>query len=184
VFNASREIDGENMHTLKEIGSIGNQEEHRVYGGAIGALNGVYLKGYTDYESQLTTSEEKYTFSRRKHATMGSGATDIFILNKNETVGQGRKGYVKQFAAVIIDHEDGMPLILAPADFHKDESKRLMPLQITIVIDRGSWSEENGFDTREYAYEDIFREFYSNVGKQTKFNIFSRVVRKSVDVTW
>ena len=186
VFNVGREIDGEPMHTLKEIGNPENPEEHRVYTGAIGALNGLYLKGYTDYESQLKISEEKYTFSRRKHATMGSGATDIFILNKNETVGQGRKGYVKQFAAVI-DNVDGndMTLILAPADFHKlDESKRSMPLRGVIVIDSGSWIEENGFGTRENAFEDIFRGFYSTTHCQTKFNIFSRVIRKSVDVTW
>ena len=31
--------------------------------------------------------------------------------------------------------------------------------------------------------DKYFREFYSNVG-HTKFNIFSRVIRKSVDVTW
>ena len=180
VFNFSREIDGEPMHTLKEIGNPENREEHRVYGWAVGALNGLYLKGYTNYESQLKTSEEKYTFSRRKH-TMASGATDIFILNKNEAVGQGRKGYVKQFAAVI-DNEYG-PLIQAPADFHQDESKRSMPLRGAIIVDSGSWLEENGFGTRENAQEDIFREFYSNVG-HTKFNIFSRVIRKSVDVTW
>ena len=87
------------MHTLKEIGNPENPEEHHVYGWAVGALNGLYLKGYTKYESQLKTSEEKYTFSRRKH-TMASGATDIFILNKHETVGQARKGYVKHYSCV------------------------------------------------------------------------------------
>ena len=105
-----------------------------------------------------------------------------FILNKNETVGQGRKGYVKQFAAVINPEEDRPFIILAPSDFHKDESKKSNPLQGAITIDRGSWLEENGFGIREYAYEDIFREFYST-HYQTKFNIFSRVIRKSVDVT-
>jgi len=145
-------------------------------------LNGLYLKGYTNYESQLKTSEEKYTFSRRKHATMGSGATDIFILNKNETIGQGRKGYVKQFAAVI-DNDYRPFKIQAPADFHEDESKKLMSLKAEIVIDSGSWLEENVVN-RENAYEENFREFYSNMGQSTKFNIFSRVIRKSVDVTW
>jgi len=182
VFYANWEIDGDKIHALKEIGNPENPGEHRVYG-AIGALNGLYLKGYTDYESQLKTSEERYTFSRRKHATIGSGATDIFILNENETVSQARKGYVKQFAAVINPEEDRPFIILAPSDFHKDESKKSNPLQGAIIIDRGSWLEDNGFGIREYAYEDIFREFYST-HYQTKFNVFSRVVRKDVDVTW
>jgi len=113
---------------------------------------------------------------------MGSGATDIFILNKNETIGQGRKGYVKQFAAVI-DNDYRPFKIQAPADFHEDESKKLMSLKAEIVIDSGSWLEENVVN-RENAYEENFREFYSNMGQSTKFNIFSRVIRKSVDVTW
>ena len=178
-------FNGDKMHTLKEIGNPENPEEHSVYTGAIGALNGLYLKGYTDYESELKTSEEKYTFSRRKHATIGSGATDIFILNKHETVGQARKGYVKQFAAVL-DHEDGndVTLILAPAEFHRVESNRSMPLRGAIVIDSGSWLEENGFVTRENAFEDIFRGFYSTTHCETKFNIFSRMIKASRDVSW
>ena len=61
----------------------------------------------------------------------------------------------------VLDHEDGndVTLILAPADFHRDESNRSMPLRGAIVIDSGSW-KENGFGTRENIFEDIFRGFY------------------------
>ena len=55
----------------------------------------------------------------------------------------------------VLDHEDGndVTLILAPADFHRDESNRSMPLRGAIVID-------SGFGTRENIFEDIFRGFY------------------------
>ena len=110
-------------YKIKEIGKPG--PEHRT-GGVHAALNGLHLKGYTHYESQLKTNET-YTFSRRKHTTMSSGATDIFIPNDEEG-GQERNGLTKQFATVIRNLHDKIRMIGAPAEFHKDESKKSNPL--------------------------------------------------------
>jgi len=84
-------------YMLKEIGKSG--PEHRT-AGIHAALNGLHLKGYTHYESQLRTTKDTYTFSRRKHVTTMSsgGVADIFIPNDNETVVQERENQVKQFA--------------------------------------------------------------------------------------
>jgi len=170
--------------TLKEVGKPGQEHETA---GLQGALNGLHLKGYTHYENQLKTMKETYTFSRRKHAIMSSGATDIFVPNDEEVVHQERSGYVKQFATVgTVEVENNMVmLIFAPVEFHEDESRRSDPLDQTIIRDPGPWLEDNGFLTREDAYEDIFREHIKVLEEdkagEVKISIFSRVTSKVRD---
>ena len=168
-------------YKIKEIGKPG--PEHRT-GGVHAALNGLHLKGYTHYESQLKTNET-YTFSRRKHTTMSSGATDIFIPNDEEG-GQERNGLTKQFATVIRNLHDKIRMIGAPAEFHKDESKKSNPLNSPAIEGAGAWLENNGFATREIAYEDIFKDhFKADLANDVKVSIFSRmIVNENGDESW
>lgn len=175
---------------LKEVGKPGPEYE---IGAVHGALNGLHLKGYTHYENKLRITKDTYTFSRRKHEKMGSGATDIFIPN-NDEIGQERNGYVKQFAiAGAAENEDRTArMIAAPAEFDEDESVRSDPLRIAVIMDPDpSWLEDNGFVNREDAYEDIFREHLSSMTNQAlagagintavnaKLNIFSRLIKRN-----
>jgi len=166
-------------YNLKEVGKSG--PEHTA-AGISAALSGLHLKGYTHYESQLRT-KESYTFSRKKHAiaTMSSGATDIFIPNDNETVVQEGNNHVKQFAGVVMDSHGSVVGIAAPAEFSDDESKRSNPLDGAVINNPGSWLEDNGFVTRENAYEDIFRDHFKADFPNEKVSIFSRVISKSRD---
>ena len=169
--------------TLKEVGKLG--PEH-LTSGLHCALNGLHLKGYTHHESQLKT-KDTYTYSRRKHdvATMSrGGVTDIFIPNDNETSAQERN--VKQFACVLKDKHDTIQAIGAPSEFHQDESIRSNPLLNSNINEPGPWLEDNGFVTREDAYEDIFREYIeSSLSDNTTACMFSRVISKSRnDASW
>jgi len=155
-------------YKLKEAGKSG--PEHETYG-IYGALNSLHLKRYTYHESQLRTNET-YTFSRRKHATIDrSGATDIFIPNNNEIVGQERKSYVKQFVAVV-DHENEN-VAFRSIRYHRQND--------AVITNPGSWLEENGFVTREDEYERIFREHFEESLADKKISMFSRVISKSRD---
>ena len=113
---------------------------------------------------------------------MSSGATDIFVPNGDETVGKKRNGHVKQFAGDLIDEHNTVRAIVAPAEFNEDESVRSNPLDHAVIEDPGPWLEDNGFVTRENAYEDIFREqFETIIGDGVKISIFSRMTSKSRD---
>ena len=171
------------LYKLKEVGKSGT--EH-VIGAVHGALNGLHLKGYTHYENKLRTTKDIYTFSKRKHETMGSGATDIFIPN-NDKRGQQRNNHVKQFAIVgTAENENrAAKMIGAPAEFDEDESVRSDPLRIAVLMDPDpSWLEDNGFVTREDEYEDIFREHLSSFvvtatrdsSANAKLILFSRLI--------
>ena len=165
---------------LKEIGKLG--PDRRV-GGITTALNCLHLKGYTHYESQLKT-KYTYTFSRRKHSIiMSSEATDIFIPNDNEASAQERNGHIKQFACVLTDKHDKIEMIGAPSEFHQDESVWSNPLNGAGIREPDpSWLEDNGFATREIAYEDIFRDpFKAECANDVKVSIFSRMTSKSRD---
>jgi len=178
---------------LKEVGKPG--PEH-LTGYCHCALNCLHLKGYTHHESQLTTRKDTYTFSRRKHVTtMSSGrVTDIFIPNDNETVFQERENQVKQFAIDYVREDggiNGIPfghLIDAPAEFNEDESRRSNPLDAAVFREPGPWLEDNGFVTREIAYEDIFRERFKESlagGDDVNVSIFSRmIVNEGGDASW
>ena len=168
-------------YNLKEVGK---PDPERTAADIHCALNCFHLKGYTHHENQLRT-KESYTFSRRKHAiaTMSSGViTDIFIPN-DEEVGHERNGYAKQFAGVVRGkHDKKIRAIGAPAEFHEDESKRSNPLETAFIHEPGPWLENNGFVTRENAYEDIFGEYYKAIlSNDVKVSIFSRVISKSRD---
>ena len=166
--------------TLKEVGKPGPEYSA---GGLPAALNCFHLKGYIHHESQLKTKKDTYTFSRRKHdVTVGNGVTDIFIPNDNESLVQKRNNQVKQFAVDMINENETLHFIFAPAEFQKDESARANPLRNASIRDPGPWLEDNGFVTRENAYEDIFREqFETIIGDGVKISIFSRMTSKSRD---
>ena len=136
--------------TLKEVGKQGPE---RITGGIHCALNCLHLKGYTHYESQLKTTKDTYTFSRRKHATTDSEMTDVLIPNDNETPAQERNDHIKQFALLITaENENGSARkILAPAEFNEDVSKRSNPLDTAVIRDSGPWLEDNEFVTCEDA---------------------------------
>ena len=174
---ASRE--GVAFH-LKEVGKPGPE---RRTGGLPAALNCLHLKGYTHYESQLKTNKT-YTFSRRKHATTDSEATDILIPNDNETSAQERNGHIKQFACVVKDEHDKIMLIGGPAEFSEDESKRSNPL-VSPAIQGADvwWLENNGFVTRGDEYEDIFEEDLLLIVGNSNYliKLFSRVISKTRD---
>ena len=79
-------------------------------------------------------------------------------------------------------------MIFAPAEFHEDESMRSNPLNSSDIRDPGPWLEDNGFVTREIAYEDIFRNhFKADLANDSdmKFRLFSRViVNERGDESW
>ena len=174
---------GGGRYTLKEVGQSG--PAHRT-AGVHATLNGLHLKGYTHYESQLKT-KDTYTFSRRKHATTDSEATDILIPNDNASA-QERNGHIKQFACVVKDKHDTIKGIVAPSEFDEDESRSSNPLNGAGIRDPGlSWLEDNGFVTRENAYEDIFREHMKAAlgNDNVKPSIFSRmIVNERGDESW
>jgi len=168
--------------TLKEVGKSGPEHKAVIHG----AMNCLHLKGYTHHESQLKTNET-YTFSRRKHVAMSSGGvTDIFIPNNDEALVQERNNQVKQFAVVVRDGQDKIRGISAPAEFHEDESVRSNPLDGAVISNTGTWLEDNGFVTREDAYEDIFRDHFNSItGGNLKASMFSRViVNERGDTSW
>ena len=167
-------------YKLEEVGKPGSE---RSTSRLNCAFNGLHLKGYTNYENELRTLKDTYTFSRRKHAMTDSEATDIFIPNNDEIEDQERNGYVKQFVTVLTgEDENRMPkvIILAPAEFSKDESMRSSPLRGTSFRNPGPWLEDNGFVTREKTFEDIFREVISEL-EYVQLSIFSRVTSKTRD---
>ena len=172
------EEEVEPRYIIKEIGKPGPE---RVPSGPHSALSSLHLKGYTHYENQLRTNET-YTFSRRKHAAISSGAADIFIPNDNETVGQESNNEVKQFVTVLKDGHGTIKMIFAPAEFSEDESRRSNPLYCTLIDDDDTalWLEHNGFVTREDTYEDIFRDHFKAVTVEgidnVKVNMFSRMI--------
>ena len=175
-----------------KVNEVGKPGPERETAGFHCALNGLHLKGYTHHECQLKTVKDTYTFSRRKHATMSSsGVTDIFIPNNDENeIGQERNGLVKQFAIDYVKEDDNETdhLIFAPAEFHEDESIRSHPMNCATIRDPGPRLEDNGFVTREIAYEDIFRDHFKADlanGSDMKFSIFSRViVNERGDESW
>ena len=172
-------------YIIKEVGKP--SPGHSINGGLHIALNGLHLNGYMHHENKLRTVRDTYTFSRRKHATTDSEATDILIPNDG-VVGHERNGRVKQFAFDYVKEDVEIPgpstfhSIHAPAEFCDDESKRSIPFLNVLIPNPGPWLEDNGFVTRENEYEGIFREHHKDfLADNEKISIFTRMISKSRD---
>ena len=162
--------------SLKEIGKPDSEDIS-----LISAMNDLSLKGYTNQESQLET-DKSIAFSRRKHvAKRLYSATDIFIPNKEEELDEEQIGYTKQYA-VVVDQGHGLclRLVIAPDEFHRDVGG--------VIFEEGTWLADNGFVTKEDSLEDVFRNCLSSLispeEEKIRFNIFSRMIKASRDVSW
>ena len=144
----------------------------------IGALNGLHQIGYNVHEKQLDTdskSEATFTFSRRRHCELSSVATDIFIQDDSDIYSQrGSGGHIKQFAFFALNVNTGVRGIFAPAEFHKDESKRSDPFSSELITQYDTWLVNNRFTTREEEYEAFFRRFW---GQGIEYKFFSRMMQ-------
>ena len=168
-------VDGSNRRLITVNEVPGPKEETEAI---VGALNGLHLKGYVFHEKQLdkykAESKETFTISRRRHSTMCSDATNIFIPDGHERSEHKGRGSVKQFAIAVSFRESGDEIILAPAEFNEDESKRSNPYGDTIITQCDTWLENNGFVTREENYEDMFQHVFKDGSRLMECKIFSR----------
>lgn len=127
-------------------------------GGLIGALNGIYAKGYTLDEDQIDHScqaECSMTFSRIRHPVIRRSATDIFIPTNDEIEKQKGSGCIKQFAVYIKDGSGyGDEEIIASAEFNNDPNpfaEANIPAADILL-----WLERHNFVTREKELEETF----------------------------
>ena len=111
--------------------------------------DGLHLKGYNVHEKQLdaiSKAKETYTFSRRRHSTLHSDATDIFIPDDDER-NHKENGNSKQFALYMMNGDSGSEIILAPSEFHEDDEDIRSVLSGTAINNKGQWLEDKGFTT-------------------------------------
>ena len=128
------------------------------------------------HETQLdesTNVKETFTFSRRKHSKMSSNATEIFIPNDEKRNNQEKNDKIKQYALYVLNKNNEDRRIIAPSEFHGDESKRSNPFGSALITQCDAWLVNNGFVTREKEHEDMFQEYFKGHGSM-EWKIFSR----------
>ena len=156
-------------------------------GSVTAALDGLHLKGYSVHEKQLdaiSKAKETYTFSRRRHSTLHSDATDIFIPGDDER-NHKENGNSKQFALYMMNGDSGSEIILAPSEFHEDDEDIRSVLSGTAINNKGQWLEDKGFTTRELEYEELFCHHFEQPNSVVKFKIFSRMIASDIgDQSW
>ena len=145
----------------------------------IEGLNSLHMKGYNVHESQLQLSGksiETLTFSRRRHFTLQSEVTGIFIPDHSETNRQQESKGIKQFAMLQFNRDYDTGSIVAPAETQTPSTHETIEIH---NHQRDSWLERNGFMTREVEYEDIFKNYFSPPSDDPTsyyIGIFSRMV--------
>jgi len=156
--------------------------------GLIGALNGIYAKGYTLDSDEIDHSCEvvdwSMRFSRMRHTVIRSSATDIFIPTDTEIKKQEGSSHVKQFALHVNDRSGyGEEQISAPAEFN-DDSNQKPYAEATITAGAGIWLEMNNFVTREKELEEnvLVNEFFKSLlygdGAKTG-GLYSRLISRA-----
>jgi len=172
---------------VKEVGKPDAESQPYRTPSAPSALNGLHLKGYNVHETQLDESsdvKETFTFSRRKHSKMSSNATEIFIPNDEERNNQEKNDKIKQYALYVLSkNNEDRRRIIAPAEFHEDESMRSNPFGYAKITQCDKWLVNNGFMTREKDYEDLFQNYFNVANlSSVEWRIFSRRIYISDDV--
>ena len=153
----------------------------------VGALNGIFAKGYTKHEDNLDRHNEIYdevTFSRRKHSNPSTRSTDIFIPTDEEMKSTIRK---KKF--VLVSQEDPMSCdeLVVPAEpEYAPDGTELSDMQVddpytTTEIRAGVttelWLQQHGFVTREEELEKLFPGYFKEIleaGLHMECMIYSR----------
>ena len=136
----------------------------------VGALNGIYAKGYTKHENNLdrhNTIYDEVTFSRRKHSNTSTRSTDIFIPTDEEMKSTIRK---KKFVMVSQEYPMSCDELIVPAEQeYAPEGTELSDMQVddpytTTEIRAGVttelWLQQHGFVTREEGLEELFPRRY------------------------
>lgn len=160
----------------------------------LGALNGLYERGFTLPEVQIhhnLDDDHSFTFSRFRHSVINSDATDIFIPTEDESERLKKSSHVKQFALYIRDIAESTKTILAPAEFDDDDQDPFCDIvrisnENDEFHDRDEvefWLERNQFVTHEKEIEEL--PFFRSYIKATKGDehpseigcaIFSRMI--------
>lgn len=150
----------------------------------IGALNGLSLSGYRTHEAQLDDHDafgSTVTFSRRRHSSIVSSATDMFIPSNDEIIKQRQSKYLKQLVMIATEQPMTLSTMYAPASFSEDVHVRENHYgSAKIDMEKPNWLHMNNFLTREEGIEKVF-ENYINLFTHQRYHegcrIFSRIVQ-------
>lgn len=152
----------------------GNEiQEKRSCDSLVGALNGIFAKGYTRHEDLDRQNEA--TFSRRTHRAKQSTslATRIFIPTNNEER-KHRNGRRRQLA-MYLQNNSQYELITPSQILIKDD-----PFATTNIIEgHGTYLylQKHKFITREKGLDEIFVTYFNLLKrKYTDCRIYSRMI--------
>ena len=147
----------------------------------VGALNGLFDKGYTRREASLDRHYDELTdavvFSRRKHSTISleDSATQIFIPTNAEIQQQREATSVKQFVLVCQDDPISTDEILIPAAI--GEGQDLVSPFATRRHNEDLWLHRHQFTTREEELEKLFDSYFKLLRQRTYLcKIYSRMI--------
>lgn len=127
----------------------------------IGALNGIYAKGYALDEDPIYHDWPRdmvsyTTFSRRRHSVLHSSATNIFIPTNDEIEKQKEANCTKQFACHVKDMAESSEKIVVSDILNADDPDPYSAVEITEQDDVELWLEKHNFLTREKKIEELF----------------------------
>lgn len=129
----------------------------------VGALNGVFAKGYKMHVGQLDRHNEYWsevTFSRRKHSVMQGKSTDIFIPADNEGKKQRDLNCTKQLAMLLETQPFACDRMFVPADIVEDSEERANPYATADIQNAPElWLQKHNFVTREEGVEKLFGNY-------------------------
>jgi len=147
----------------------------------VGALNGLFDKGYTRREASLDRHNEltdAVAFYRRKHSTISleDSATQIFIPTNDEIQQQREATSVKQFALVCQDDPISVDEFLLPASIG-DRQDLVSPFATTRHRGNSSVPIRHQFTTREEELENLFDGYFKLLRQRTYLcKIYSRMI--------
>ena len=146
----------------------------------VGALNGLFDKGYTRREASLDIHHEQkdeVVFSRKKHSTISleDSATQIFIPTNDEIQQQREATSVKQFVLVLTEDPESAELLLIPAAI--GEGQDLVSPFATRRHNEDLWLHRHQFTTREEELEKLFDSYFKLLRQRTYLcKIYSRMI--------
>ena len=125
----------------------------------VGALNGIYAKGYSLDEDPINHDCKGHsasnTFSRMRHSVIRSSATNIFIPTNDEVENQKEANYTKQFALFVKNLEGTSESIVVSAAFSGDNPDPFATVEISDEDGAEFWLERHNFVTREKRIEEF-----------------------------
>ena len=162
-----------------------DENEARRCDSLVGALNGIFAKGYNRHEGQMDRHdgicEDCVTFSRRKHSNLLlHHSTEIFIPSDKEVKEQREVNCRKQFAMLLIPKiEDSTyggesDKLIIPAE--SDLVSPYVTTQLEWPENNGVWLQKQNFVTIEDGLAKLFESHFAILkGKYYDCRVYSRM---------